>query len=209
MLKCENFLQLHGFETLNISYPSSRMEIEELGNFVIDQIEESRVAGERPVHFVGHSMGGLVTRSLLKDWRPAHMGRVVMLGTPNGGSEVADLLHQFRAYRWFYGPSGQQLKTTIQEAVRSINEEIDYEIGIIAGTRSLDPIASRVIGRANDGRVSVESTKLPGMRDHIVLPVNHTFMPRSRLVLDAALGFLMKGSFEAHILEPDTSIAKT
>jgi pimeloyl-ACP methyl ester carboxylesterase len=195
MATCELFLRRHGFDTLNISYPSNRMEIDELGRFILAQMDAMQMDVERKVHFVGHSMGGLVIRSLLREWRPRQMGRVVVLGTPNGGSEVADLLHQFRLYRWFYGPSGQQLKTSVQEAFCSIQGAIDYEIGIVAGTRTLDPIGSIIIGQANDGRVSVESTRLPGMKDHLVLPVNHTFLPRNSQVLDATLRFLKTGTF--------------
>ena len=61
-----------------------------------------------PIHFVGHSMGGLLTRVYLARYRPARLGRVVMLGTPNGGSELADLLKGLAIYRAFYGPAGLQ-----------------------------------------------------------------------------------------------------
>ncbi len=145
-------------------------------------------------------MGGLVIRAYLKRHRPSRLGRVVMLGTPNQGSEIADMLKNFAPYRWLYGPAGQQLITE-QTSVRDLFIPVDYDLGIIAGNRPFDLFCSWVIGRgktdkANDGKVSVASTRLDGMSDHIVLPTNHTVMPADAAVMRQAVHFLHNGRFD-------------
>ena len=96
----------------------------------------SRVAAapSGALHVVAHSMGGLLARAYLARHRPARLGRVVMLGTPNGGSEVADLLRGWPLYRLVFGPAGQQLVTAQAEALRAAFGAVDYELGSLAGT---------------------------------------------------------------------------
>ncbi|MEB2847056.1 hypothetical protein GAO09_15945 [Rhizobiales bacterium RZME27] len=143
---------------------------------------------------VPHSMGGLITRSFLHRHRPKTLGRVVMLGTPNHGSEVADFLARNAAYRWFYGPAGQELITG-RVPLPEIGDICDYELGIIAGTRTIDPVSSMIMRRPNDGKVSVESTRMAGMKEQLILPVSHTFMPQNPVVQAAVIRFLQTGSF--------------
>lgn len=118
-----------------------------------------------------------------------------MLGTPNHGSEVADLLRNLTAFKRIYGPAGQQLLTSTLADARTQERVVDFELGIIAGTRTIDPIGSYVIGKPSDGRVSVESTRLDGMKAHLILPVTHTFMPRNRRVIHEVSEFLRTGYF--------------
>ena len=108
-------------------------------------------------------MGGLLARVYLARYRPQRLGRVVMLGTPNGGSEIADRLKDFSAYRAFFGPAGQQLGTLRDAAIDAILPSVDYSVGIIAGNRSIYPITSFVLPKPHDGRVSVENTGIDGM----------------------------------------------
>jgi hypothetical protein len=119
-----------------------------------------------------------------------------MLGTPNGGSEVADLLQRSSLYRSFYGPAGLQL-TTQQDDTLALLPPVDYAVGIVAGTRALDPIAWRfVLPRPNDGRVSVARSKLEGMADHIAIRATHTGLPYHRLAIRQTIAFLAEGRFE-------------
>ncbi len=141
-------------------------------------------------------MGGLLARVYIARYRPARLGRVVMLGTPNGGSEVADLLKDLSLYRAAFGPAGLQLTTT-QDPVLADLPPPDYAIGIIAGCRTIAPIASVfVLPRPNDGRVSVASAKLAGMVDHIVVKASHTGLPRHAAAIEQTIAFLHDGRFQ-------------
>lgn len=140
-----------------------------------------------PIHFVTHSLGGLVALALLKTWQPVWPGYVVMLGPPLGGSEWADLLARLRLDRIALGPVGPGLRTGQAHDWPAIT----FPLGIIAGDRPLDPILPRLVIRGpNDGKVSVAATRIDGMGDHITLPVSHTFMLRNQLVLRQILSFL-------------------
>lgn len=190
------FLRDNGYKTLNLGYPSNRQSIEAITDIIRPQITTfaQSVAGD--VHFVGHSMGGLVIRCYLHRSRPQNLGRVVMLGTPNQGSEVADFLKDRWAYKRVFGPAGHQLVTRLATADQLFGR-IDYELGIIAGNRSIDPISSWIIGSPNDGRVSIESTKVAGMTDHVVVPVAHAFLPTNKQVWPLVLDFLQTGRYSS------------
>lgn len=192
------FLHEGGFTVLNLGYPSRKHPIEKLIDIIepeIAAISRGPDNRDRKLHFVGFSMGGLVIRAYLQKYRPSLLGRVVMLGTPNRGSEVADLLKDTKFYRWLYGAAGQQLITEQSNFAFCLGC-VDYELGVIAGDRSIDPISSRIIGKPNDGKVSIESTMIDGMRDHIVVPTSHTFFPSNRLAWRQTLAFLQHGRFE-------------
>lgn len=197
MRPLEGALRDEGYLVRNTAYPSTKHRLDVLADIVIETIHDDIKGTAGPVHFVGHSMGGLVTRAIIKRNRPAKLGRVVMLGTPNHGSEVADLLRNLAAFKRIYGPAGQQLLTTTLADVQAQVPEVDFELGIIAGTRTIAPLGSYVIGKPSDGRVSVESTKLPGMSAHLILPVTHTFMPRNRRVICEVSEFLKTGQFSS------------
>ncbi|PDT11126.1 alpha/beta fold hydrolase [Rhizobium sp. M1] len=197
MEKLAGFLSGHGYRVVNVAYPSTKFSIEELVGFIRPEIEGvSADAGEGRVHFLGYSMGGLIIRALLKDYRPHNLGRVVMVGTPNNGSQVADFLRDWPLYRKLYGPAGQQLVTD-QTAMIDLFGVVDYELGIIAGNRTIDPVSSLIIGLGvpNDGKVSVDSTRLDGATAHIVLPANHTFFPVNKTMWRQALSFFRDGRF--------------
>lgn len=185
------FLERQGYHVLNLDYRSNRFPIEELAEQLHAHIEPlTHEPGK--LHFVGHSMGGLLIRAYLAKYPPVNLGRVVMLGTPNGGSEIADFLKDWKLYRWLYGPAGQQLTT---HAPRMDMLPSDCEVGIIAGTRSVDPVFGRLLPKPHDGKVSVASTKLVGMRDHYIFAASHTFMPWNRMVHQQVLAFLKNGKF--------------
>ncbi|MBU6476259.1 MAG: alpha/beta fold hydrolase, partial [Alphaproteobacteria bacterium] len=175
----ERGLAQKGYDVLNIGYPSLKKPIEELIDDVHAEIARRSGKGSGMLHFVGHSLGGLVIRAYLHKFRPENLGRVVMLGTPNHGSEIADIFASFLPYKMFYGPAGQQLVTD-QSRFENIFGSVDYDLGVIAGDKSFDPVMSWFIPGADDGRVSVARTKLDGMKDHLTLHITHTFMPSKK-----------------------------
>lgn len=197
MRPLECYLTGLGYNVSNISYPSTKHDLATLADILASMIRDKLAHTQGRVHFVGHSMGGLVIRAFLQKYRPGNLGKIVMLGTPNHGSEVADLLHSlpFSLYERIYGPAGIQLLTDSPPAMKDLKRQDGIDLGIIAGTRTLDPLGSYIIGEPNDGRVSVKSTRLEWMTDHLVLPVNHTFMPRNRRVMTEIANFLANGKF--------------
>ncbi|MGO6700594.1 esterase/lipase family protein [Rhizobium ruizarguesonis] len=197
MEKLASFLSGHGYRVVNVGYPSTRFSISDLVDIIRPEIDDAvKKAGDGRVHFIGYSMGGLVIRAFLTRYRPANLGRVVMVGTPNNGSRIADFLKNWPLYRRVYGPAGQQLVTD-QAAMTELFGTVDYELGIIAGNRTIDPVSSLIIGLRvpNDGKVSVESTRLDGASAHIVIPANHTFLPVNKVMWSQTLSFLQHGRF--------------
>jgi pimeloyl-ACP methyl ester carboxylesterase len=186
-------LRRAGYDVYNVDYPSSRHSLPELAGIVRPSVAKFAASVDR-VHFVGFSMGGLLIRTLLASERPENLGRVVMIGTPNGGSEVADLLRDFAPYRRIFGPAGQQLVTE-QSEFDHIFAPPDFEVGVIAGASISGPISARMFGAPNDGKVSVASTVLPNCADHIVLARSHTFLPLSRRAWLETEVFLRAGRF--------------
>ena len=196
MERLARHLRQNGYAVLNVDYPSTRLPLESIIEVIHPTIENFIREVDGPVSFVGYSMGGLVIRAYLAKYRPPQLARVVMLGTPNGGSEIADRFKNLRLYQRFYGPAGQQL-ITVQEAFLHLFGQTDYDVGVIAGNWSIDPISSWIIGQSNDGKVSVNSTRLLGMKDHIIVPVPHTLFPVMKIVHRQTLAFLETGMFAA------------
>src|SRR6056297_3384882 len=160
----EEALQAEGYTTFRPEYPSTELDIDRLANDTLPFAV--RVCGESRIHFVTHSMGGILLRHWLRDNRPEDMGRVVMLAPPNHGSELVDELGGLELFEWLNGPAGMQLETG-QEGLPENLPQVDFELGVSAGNRALKPDCSPVTEEQHDGNVSVASTKIDGMTDHI------------------------------------------
>lgn len=187
-------LRWQGYRVLNWRYPSTRGTIAEHAERLDREHGESLRREPGRVHFVTHSMGGLVVRQWLGTCPMPNAGCVVMLAPPNQGSEVADQLRDWWIFRRATGPAGAQL-TTGPEGPTSLPEP-PVPVGVIAGSRAVNPLFSRWIGAPNDGKVAVARTHLPGMADHLVLPLGHTFLPWHPSVIRQVLSFLRSGAFQ-------------
>ncbi len=194
MKKLADYLRREGFDIINLSYPSTSYKIEDLIEIINKKISE-RAKETKRIHFVGYSMGGLIVRALIHKYNYQNLGRVVQLAPPNQGSEVADFVKNFWLYKKIFGPAGKQLITD-QGAIKHLFGKVNYELGIIAGNATIDPISSAIIKRENDGKVAVESTKLEGMKDHVVINVSHSFFPSNKKVQEQTLHFLKNGNFK-------------
>ena len=178
----------------NLGYPSRRAPIEELAEDVGHRV--SVLAGDRPVDVVTHSMGGIVLRAAVASGIvPADaVRRVVMLAPPNHGSELADRLKDYRVYRLALGPAGQQIGTGEHSVPRRLPPP-PFEVGIIAGRRATNALFARVMGEESDGKVTVASAQLDGMRELVVVDRSHTFIMWAPDVLAHIFAFLETGRF--------------
>ena len=188
-------LARQGYRVHNLGYASRRFPIEILAQQIGKQISQLHLEAGAKIHFVTHSLGGVVLRCFLKAERPPNLGRVVMLAPPNQGAALADVFERFRFYHWVLGPVAGQIGTGIGSLPKTLGS-VNYEVGVIAGNRSLIPLFSPLIPGPDDGRVAVAETRLDGMADFLVLPCIHTLIMNYSSVIYQTIHFLAYGSFD-------------
>jgi triacylglycerol lipase len=196
MNRLEESLAVAGYRVRNIEYESTEKPVNVLA-------EEAVTAGlaacgeAQTIHFVTHSMGGILVRQYLEEKDIDQLGRVVMLGPPNQGSEVIDRYADWPGFEWFSGPAGMQLGTGEASVPRSLGPA-HFDLGIIAGNQTINPILSQSLPGPDDGKVSVDATRVEGMNDHMEMPVTHVFMMRDEEVIGQVLHYLANGHFDRH-----------
>lgn len=207
MATLEQALSEQGYTVVNMDYPSTEYPIEHLADtYVAQAINQCHTHTHSNTHsainsninsnthFVTHSMGGILVRDYVDRHGSAGIGRVVMLGPPNQGSEAVDKLRFLPVFGWLHGPAGLQLGTDQQSRVKQLGA-VDFELGVIAGTQSINPLLSVLIPGRDDGKVSVENTKVLGMKAHKVMSVTHPMMMKNAEVIGQTVQFLATGTF--------------
>lgn len=196
MRPLEEALAHEGFDVVNLGYHSVEAPIETLAETAITQALSACKHPSTRTHFVTHSLGGILVRQYFQAHPHQTLGRVVMLGPPNQGSELVDSFVKIPGYRQLNGFAGQQLGTTDNSVPNNLGA-VNFELGIIAGSQSINPILSLLLPGDDDGKVTVERTKVDGMNDHLTLPTTHTFMMRNTEVIEQVIAFLHNGAFNS------------
>lgn len=181
-----------GYQVERFGYQSLRSTPEQILTNLKSKVSDCCASLKKKVHFVGHSLGGLIVRAYLAKNKPPNLARVVLLGTPNSGAHLVDLYGD----KWWFkllGPTAQSLGTGRDSLPGSLPAP-DYPVGVIAA------IANRfsndhILPGDDDGLVSVESTKLERMTDFVVVQTGHSAMRYSRPVADQVVSFLKNGRF--------------
>lgn len=186
-------LTREGFQVANTAYPSREHTIEKLSKMAVES-GLSACAPGTTVHFVTHSLGGILVRYYFEKNELEELGRVVMLAPPNQGSGVVDALRDISVFEFVNGPAGLQLGTD-PGSIPSGLGAVEFELGVIAGTSSLNPILSQFLPNPDDGKVSVESTKVEGMADFITVKHSHPFIMQASDVIQQTIHFLRNGNF--------------
>ena len=201
MEKMEASLNENGYETLNIDYPSRKHTVEALCKIIRARI----VAASKPtdtIHFVTHSMGGIIVRYTQKEIPLPNIGRVVMLSPPNNGSELVNELGDYGAFEWLNGPAGMQLGIEADGFIASLGP-VEFELGVITGDRSINWMNSIMIPGDDDGKVSTESAEVEGMAEFKIEHTSHPYIMKNDQVIEDTLRFLKTGSFEEEIVIED------
>ncbi len=197
MEKIEEYLSEKGYSVFNEGYPSRKLSVEMIvDSIVVHQIRSLDLDEGQKISFVTHSLGGIVVRYLLQEYPDLPVNRVVMLSPPNKGSELVDTFRKvpFLA-RNINGPAFFQLSTDEDSFVNQLGP-ISNECGIIAGTKTWNAFYSNIIPGSDDGKVSVDSAKLEGMKDFLEVEANHTFIMKNEDVIEQTLHFIEYGEFE-------------
>jgi pimeloyl-ACP methyl ester carboxylesterase len=201
-MKCiEGRLKKNGYKVINAKYPSRKKSIEELA----DDVFTGKLAGilnqpDKEIHFVTHSMGGILLRSYCSRQSIDNIGRVVMIAPPNQGSQIADRLHDKRWFQKLMGPGACELGAG-RGGIPGTLGPAPFSVGVIAGTLSLNPVFFRWLPGRNDGRVSLEATRLDNMKDFTTFHCNHTFLLWKPTVWDEIVQFLQHGRFKNSMLD--------
>ena len=190
-------LQAAGFSTVNVDYPSQSGSVEEIAPLAVGMgLDKCRDTGAERIHFVTHSLGGILLRYQNEQSPIQDLGRVVMLGPPNQGSEVIDKTRDWPGFEMFAGAAGSQLGTDNGSMPCSLGP-VDFELGVIAGNKTINVFSSAMLPNPDDGKVSVASTRVDGMDDFLVVGHSHNYITRGDVVIRNTESFLLHGRFLA------------
>ncbi|MDH5693446.1 MAG: alpha/beta fold hydrolase [Gammaproteobacteria bacterium] len=175
-----------GFEASIFTYPSARRSVE--SNIEALHRLTSTFAGQS-FSIVAHSLGGLLALRALEQYQPSNFKRLVLLGTPVGGSEAARSFGSFGLGRAMLGHSFEILSS-------GVDVTSDFDIGQIAGSkqRGLGAWVAK-LDKLNDGGVSVSETQAPWLKHHLVLSETHAGLLFSGKVAEQTVSYLKSGSF--------------
>ncbi len=195
MLPLSEQLRVHQYLVINVDYPSREFPIVTLAEKAIaPALANCRQHPTSGINFVTHSLGGILVRQYLSQQKIPELKRVVMLAPPNKGSQVVDNLKNLPPYDWLNGPAGQELGTD-PTSIPSTLGAVDFDLGVIAGTTSVNLLLSLYLPNPDDGKVSVENTKIDGMRDFISLPVSHPYIMQDEAAIAQIIHYLHHGQF--------------
>lgn len=195
MGRIEGVLANEGYRTINLRYSSFREPVAAHVETLDGVVRRQCVDKSKRVHFVTHSLGGLIVRAYLKEDHGINVGRVVMLAPPNRGSRLADITKKLRFSKFFQHKVGEQLGTDEGDLPKRLGP-VGFELGVIAGDRTFNPLYSWIEPGPDDGKVAVENAKVAGMRDFLVVHSTHTFMIQRRYVIGQVVSFLKNGRFD-------------
>ena len=189
-------LENAGFRVVSFGYPSRSEPIETLVELLETEVGQCCSSEAETLHFVAHSMGGVLVRNYLSQRPEVHQGRVVMLSPPSQGSELVDAFADSPLRRLFLGPAGSQLGTD-SAGITSRLGPVRFGLGIVTGDRSINPLGSWLIPGPDDGKVGVDRAMVDGATDFIVVSATHTFIMNRRDVSEEVVHFLRQGRFRS------------
>lgn len=193
MWKLASSIEKAGYEVERVGYKSLRKNIDEIKKIVFKQFDKNIDSKYEKVHFVGHSLGGLLIRSYLGNHNVKNLGNVVLIGSPSHGTEAVDY---YKDKKWFKltGPIAVELGTNGSKFLESLTQPY-YNLGVIAGNKEIK-LFEHVLKGQDDGLVRVESTKIKGMSDFIIIKANHAGMRFNKNVAHQTISFLKNGKFK-------------
>lgn len=193
----EHHLKTNDYDVVNKGYPTSSYSVAQVSQKYIEPyVAQCRRKKPKHIHVVTHSIGGLLIRQYLKHHKLPKQSRIVMLAPPNHGSVMADRLQNRALYRSTMGRMGAEIRTGKQGITQQLPQQLPYEVGVITGNININAVSVGAFHGQSDGKVSVESAKLKGMSDFLVVPSSHTFIMMKPSVIKQISYFLENGHFQ-------------
>jgi hypothetical protein len=184
------YLASHGYNIVNCSYESTKT-VGEITGELFDALSPIIEASPK-VHFVTHSLGGIILRNAFKGGVPSNMGNTVMFGPPNKGCQHIDNFSWLPFFSRIWGKPAKELGTSSKSMPNQL-PPINFHCGVIAGTKKGK--LGLLLPGPNDGKVTVANTWTDGVAERLVLPLNHTFMMKNPVAMENAAHFLKHGKF--------------
>ncbi len=186
-----------GYDVHIITYSSTRDTVEHHIQAFEQSMKQLNISKQnRPVHFVAHSMGGIIVRGYLNNLKETDgIGRIVTIATPHKGSPVADALSPYAIPEMIVVPVHDLKTEGPTAAVHMENPALRFETGTIAGGTGRVNGFNPDIGEDNDGVVPFSSSHLKGEKDSIRLPYTHSLIHQRKATFEQAANFIMHGKF--------------